>query len=48
MNDIVTSSKTIEEISLSKAHKPINSFWKKGLPSMPSYKTTQWAYFNEC
>ncbi len=48
INDVVTSSKTIEEINLSKAHKPINSPWKKGLPSMPSYKTTQWAYFNGC
>lgn len=22
--------------------------WRKGLPSMPSYKTTQWSYFNGC
>lgn len=25
-----------------------NSPWRNGLPSMPSYKTTQWAYFNGC
>lgn len=48
INDVVTSSKTIQKINLSKTHKPKNSPWKKGLPPMPSYRTTQWAYFNGC
>lgn len=25
-----------------------NSPWRKGLPKMPSHKTSQWAYFNGC
>ena len=41
-------SKSKEQINLSKSHKPTNSPWKKGLPPMPSYKSTQWAYLNGC
>ena len=33
--------------TLNKEHSK-NSPWRKGLPSMPSHKTTQWAYFNGC
>lgn len=33
--------------TLNKQHSK-NSPWRNGLPPMPSYKTTQWAYFNGC
>lgn len=42
------SSKSIEQINKSKSHKPINSPWKKGLPHMPSYNSTAYAYFHGC
>ena len=35
-------------ISLSKTPKNNNSPWKKGLPPMPSYKSTAYAYFHGC
>lgn len=40
--------KTKEEINKSKAHKPMNSPWKNGLPTMPTYKSTAYAYFHGC
>ena len=45
---VIYSSKTNNEINLSKSHTPTKSPWAKGLPPMPSHKTTQWAYFNGC
>lgn len=44
----ITKNKSIEQINLSKAHKPTNSPWKKGLPTMPSYNSTAYAYFHGC
>lgn len=43
-----TLTKTQEQINLSKSHKPTNSPWAKGLPPLPSHKTSQWAYLNGC
>lgn len=37
----------IDWSAINKEHSK-NSPWRKGLPSMPNYKTTQWAYFNGC
>lgn len=48
INKTIYSSKTQEEINLSKAHKPKNSPWRKGLPTMPSYNSTAYAYFHSC
>lgn len=45
---VLEHSKTQEEINLSKAHKPTNSPWRKGLPIMPSQKSTAYAYFHGC
>lgn len=42
-----TSKSKTDWSTLNKEHSK-NSPWRKGLPSMPSYKTTQWAYFNGC
>lgn len=48
IKSLSTKNKTIKQINLSKAHKPTNSPWKKGLPPMPSYNSTAYAYFHGC
>ena len=45
---MIVNTKSIKEINKSKAHKPTNSPWKKGLPIMPSYNSTAYAYFHGC
>lgn len=42
-----TSKSKTDWSTLNKQHSK-NFPWRKGLPSMPSYKTAQWAYFNGC
>lgn len=44
----VVNTKTQIEVNTSKAHKPHNSPWKKGLPSMPSQRASAYAYFHGC
>ena len=44
----INSSKIKEEIKISKTHKPNNSPWRKGLPMMPSKKSSAYAYFRGC
>ena len=45
---VTNISKSQEEINLSKAHKPNNSPWRKGLPQMPSREASAYAYFHGC
>lgn len=45
---ILKTSRSMEQINQSKSHKPINSPWKKGLPPLPSHKSTSYAYFHGC
>lgn len=48
IKEIIYSSKTKEEINLSKAHKPTNSPWKKGLPPVVSNKSMYYALKHSC
>lgn len=45
---IVVSTKTQEEINKSKSHSSANSPWRKGLPMMPSKKSSAYSYFHGC
>jgi len=44
----ISLKKTLEEINASKVHKPTNSPWRKGLPMMPSQRSSAYAYFHGC
>lgn len=39
---------SVKQVKKANANKNNNSPWRKGLPPMPSYKTTQWGYLNGC
>lgn len=45
---VVISLKTKEEINKSKAHKPNNSPWSKGLPPVVSHKSIHYAFMHGC
>ena len=51
-NKIKEEEKSIKKDSVKQVKKSNtnknNSPWRKGLPPMPSYKTTQWGYLNGC
>ena len=42
---VALSVKTQEEINKSKAHKPTNSPWSKGLPKLPNEKSWTYSYY---
>ena len=44
----ISKIKTKNEINLSKAHKPTNSPWRKGLPHVVSHNSIHYAFEHGC
>lgn len=48
IKSMIVSTKTIEEINKSKAHKPTNSPWSKGLPPLATHNNMYYAINHGC